>query len=247
MAKGKNNGRYCMFCGRGENEVSLLLQGMDACICSDCVKLDQEYLADFDASAKSSGKALGKVETEHKPKDIHAFLDQYVIGQDRAKKILSVAVYNHYKRLNNNLCGDNEFDLEKFCRNFKHFPVPVDSALRILSQAGYIEYVDEQENASRLMFVVRRDELYGLRNDADTDNLLRVLLRSYTGLFSDYVYIDEHLLARHAGLDFHRVYEILKSLNFNRIIRYIPHKKTPLIRYVRQREEKERLLIPTSV
>lgn len=140
-----------------------------------------------------------------------------------------------------------EFDLDKFCRNFKHYPVPADSALRILTQAGYIEYVDEQENASRLMFVVRRDELYGLRNDADTDNLLRVLLRSYTGLFSDYVYIDEHLLARHAGLDFHRVYEILKSLNFNRIIRYIPHKKTPLIRYVRQREEKERLVIPATV
>ena len=140
-----------------------------------------------------------------------------------------------------------EFDLDKFCRNFKHYPVPTDSALRILTQAGYIEYVDEQENASRLMFVVRRDELYGLRNDADTDNLLRVLLRSYTGLFSDYVYIDEHLLARHAGLDFHRVYEILKSLNFNRIIRYIPHKKTPLIRYVRQREEKERLVIPATV
>ena len=103
-----------MFCGRGENEVSLLLQGMDACICSDCVKLAQEYLAEFDASAgRSTRKPPGKVETDHKPKDIHAFLDQYVIGQDSAKKILSVAVYNHYKRLNKNLSGDNEFDLEK--------------------------------------------------------------------------------------------------------------------------------------
>ena len=140
-----------------------------------------------------------------------------------------------------------EFDLDKFCRNFKHFPVPVDSALRILTQAGYIEYVDEQENASRLMFAVRRDELYATRDDADTENLLRVLLRSYTGLFTDYVYIDEHLLAHHASLDYHQVYEILKSLNFNRIIRYIPHKKTPLIRYTRRREEKERLVIPPSV
>lgn len=140
-----------------------------------------------------------------------------------------------------------EFDLEKFCRNFKHFPVPVDSALRILTQAGYIEYVDEQENASRLMFIVRRDELYATRDDVDTENVLRVLLRTYTGLFTDYVYIDEHLLAHHAGLDYHRVYEILKSLNYNRIIRYIPHKKTPLIRYVQRREDKERLIIPPSV
>ncbi len=140
-----------------------------------------------------------------------------------------------------------EFDLDKFCRNFHHFPVPVDSALRILTQAGYIEYVDEQENASRLMFVVRREELYTMRDDADTENLLRVLLRSYTGLFTDYVYIDEHLLAHHSGLDYHRVYEILKSLNFNRIVRYIPHKKIPLIRYTRRREEKERLVIPPAV
>lgn len=103
-----------MFCGRGENEVSLLLQGMDACICSDCVKLAQEYLADYDASAgKSAGRSLGKVETDYKPKDIHAYLDQYIIGQDRAKKLLAVAVYNHYKRLNNNLCGENDLELEK--------------------------------------------------------------------------------------------------------------------------------------
>lgn len=140
-----------------------------------------------------------------------------------------------------------EFDIDKFCRNFKHFPVPVDSALRILTQAGYIEYVDEQENASRLIFTVRRDELYGTREDKDTENLLRVLLRTYTGLFTDYVYIDEHLLAHHTGLDYNRVYEILKSLNYNHIIRYIPHKKTPLIRYVQNREEKTRLHIPSSI
>ena len=102
-----------MFCGRGENEVSLLLQGMDACICSDCVKLAEDYLKDYEGMSATAGADLGKVDTDHKPKDIHAFLDQYVIGQDRAKKILSVAVYNHYKRLTNNLCSDNEFDLEK--------------------------------------------------------------------------------------------------------------------------------------
>ena len=140
-----------------------------------------------------------------------------------------------------------EFDIDKFCRNFKHFPVPVDSALRILTQAGYIEYVDEQENASRLIFIIRRDELYSTREDKDTENLLRVLLRTYTGLFTDYVYIDEHLLAHHSGLDYHRVYEILKSLNYNRIIRYIPHKKTPLIRYVQNRQEKTHLFFPSTI
>ena len=101
-----------MFCGRPEGEVPFLLQGLDAFICSDCVRLAGEYLKDFERESAPK-KALGNVESKQKPKDIHAFLDQYVIGQDRAKKLLSVAVYNHYKRLNNNLSGDNEFELEK--------------------------------------------------------------------------------------------------------------------------------------
>lgn len=141
----------------------------------------------------------------------------------------------------------HEFDINKFCRIFKHFPVPTDSALRLLEQAGYIEYIDEQENASRLMFTVHRDELYGLREEAETENLIRVLLRTYTGLFTDYVYIDEHLLARHANLNFHQVYDILKSLSFKRIIHYIPHKKIPFIAYTRRRVEAERLLFPPEV
>ena len=99
-----------MFCGRSEREVSLLLQGLDGCICSDCVKIAQDYVRDFD---KKEADPVGAVETKYKPKDIHAFLDQYVIGQDRAKKLLAVAVYNHYKRLNNNLASDNDFELEK--------------------------------------------------------------------------------------------------------------------------------------
>ena len=113
MAKSsKNRQQYCMFCGRPEDEVSFLLQGLDACICAECVKLAGDYLHDFEAKA-GRAKPLENVESKHKPKDIHAFLDQYVIGQDRAKKLLAVAVYNHYKRLNNNLAGDNEFELEK--------------------------------------------------------------------------------------------------------------------------------------
>ena len=111
MAKSDNQKRHCMFCGRSEREVSLLLQGMDACICADCIKLADDYLKDI---AKEQGSAnLGKVEALYKPKEIHAFLDQYIIGQDRAKKLLSVAVYNHYKRLNNNLEDNNALELEK--------------------------------------------------------------------------------------------------------------------------------------
>jgi len=101
-----------MFCGRSESEVPVLLQGIDACICSECVKLAGDYVRDYDRSTSSS-PALGRQESLYKPKDIHAFLDQYVIGQDRAKKLLAVAVYNHYKRLNNNLAEDNDLELDK--------------------------------------------------------------------------------------------------------------------------------------
>ena len=101
-----------MFCGRPEGEVPFLLQGLDAYICPDCVKMANDYLQDFQAENSKKGP-LENLETKYKPKDIHEFMDQYVIGQDRAKKLLSVAVYNHYKRLNNNLAGDNEFELEK--------------------------------------------------------------------------------------------------------------------------------------
>lgn len=110
--KGNNGGRYCMFCGRSEREVSLLLQGLDACICADCVKMADEYINDV-AREENSATSLENITSDYKPKDIHAFLDQYVIGQDRAKKLLSVAVYNHYKRLNNNADKDNTLELDK--------------------------------------------------------------------------------------------------------------------------------------
>lgn len=99
-----------MFCGRSEKEVSLLLQGLDACICADCIKLAGDYVKDM---TKKPARRLKKIESSYKPKDIHSYLDQYVIGQDRAKKLLSVAVYNHYKRVNNNLGTDSELELEK--------------------------------------------------------------------------------------------------------------------------------------
>ena len=114
MPKGRNykEERHCVFCGRSENEVPLLLQGLDSAICSDCVKLCHEYISNLEASSEPAPDRITKL---MKPKEIKEYLDQYVIGQDRAKKLLAVAVYNHYKRINNNLAaaGANELELEK--------------------------------------------------------------------------------------------------------------------------------------
>ena len=112
MAKSVKQKNYCMFCGRTEKEVTVLLQGIDACICSECVKLAGDYLKDFDVKSRTDVPAV-RQNSLYKPKEIHEFLNQYVIGQDRAKKLLAVAVYNHYKRLNNNLSDGSELELEK--------------------------------------------------------------------------------------------------------------------------------------
>ena len=104
-----------MFCGRPENEVPFLFDGLqDTHICSDCITSAASYLDTVSRQFKQE-QAPGRIEKLRKPAEIKAFLDQYVIGQDRAKKLLSVAVYNHYKRINHNLVdkADDGVELEK--------------------------------------------------------------------------------------------------------------------------------------
>ena len=140
------------------------------------------------------------------------------------------------------------FNLDEFCRNFKHFPVQADSALKILTRAGYLEYTDEQDNASRILFTIHRDELYKLREtDPETEKLINVILRSYTGLFTDYAYINEDSLAIRSGLTRQRIYEILLMLTRRHILHYIPRKKTPYIIYTRERQEAGRLAITRDI
>ena len=140
------------------------------------------------------------------------------------------------------------FNIDEFCRNFKHFPVQADSALKILTRAGYLDYTDEQDNASRLIFTLRRDELYKLQEyEADIEKLIHVILRSYTGLFTDYAFINEESLSLRTGLSRERVYEILVMLTQRRILHYIPRKKTPYIIYSQKRIEKERLIISPEI
>lgn len=140
------------------------------------------------------------------------------------------------------------FNIEEFCLNFKHFPVRVDSALKLLTRAGYLEYTDEQDNASRLMFTLRRDELYRIHENSEaTEKLIRCLLRSYTGLFSDYAFIDEGFLSRQSGLSRQEVYESLVLLSHRRILHYIPGKKTPYIIYTRERQETARIVLSREV
>ena len=105
--------KTCNFCGRSEREVKLLITGVNGCICEDCAV--QAYQV---AAANGYGPDAKRTEIKYskksipKPKEIKAYLDQYVIGQDEAKRFLSVAVYNHYKRLQQPT-DDNGVEIEK--------------------------------------------------------------------------------------------------------------------------------------
>lgn len=141
----------------------------------------------------------------------------------------------------------HNFSLTDFCSAYKFPILQAHHALKILELSEYIEYTEETDNASRLVFTATRDELYKYLNENKrTDTIVQTLLRSYTGLFADYVYIDESVLATRAHVSPQEVYETLVGLSKYRIIHYIPRTKTPLIIYTRTREEQRYLAIPRS-
>ena len=141
-----------------------------------------------------------------------------------------------------------EFNIDKFCHAFHHFPIQVDSALKILNRAGYIEYTEEQENQARVMFTLSRNDLYRLENTSpNEEKVITALLRNYGGLFTDYNYIDEGFLASQTALQPHQIYMTLKSLSERHILHFIPQKKTPYIRYTQRREDMEHIQLPPAI
>ena len=140
------------------------------------------------------------------------------------------------------------FDIDKFCRTYKHFPIQTDSALKILERAGYLDYETDPDASARLMFMLNRDELYKLESTTAHEELvITALLRNYGGLFTDYVYIDEGLIAQQTGLSQQQVYLLLKGLSQRRILHFIPQRKTPYITYTQRREEMNKIIIPKEV
>ena len=141
-----------------------------------------------------------------------------------------------------------EFNIDRFCQYFHHFPIQVNSALKILARAGYIDYEDERDNMSQLTMLLGRDDLYRLDGlDGDENAVITSLLRNYGGLFSDFCYIDESLISCQTGIDRNQVYDILKELNRRHILRFIPRKAIPHVRYVQRREASERLVFGKDV
>ena len=162
-------------------------------------------------------------------------------------------VYEHLAYYYQIATGDgygvsHEFNIEEFCQRFRHFPIRVHSALQILQRAGYIEYDEEADHQARVRFLVGRDDLYRLEQvTPDEERVIVALLRNYGGLFADYGYIDEGLLAQQAGLSQPQTYDILKALSMRHLISFIPRKQVPYIRYMQRREDQEHIQLPREI
>lgn len=163
------------------------------------------------------------------------------------------SVYDHlagfFQIAVNNGCGHTfMFDIRKFCRTYKLFPVQTDAALKILERAGYVEYNTDPNSDPRIVFLISRDHLYMLNELSPLeDRLITTLLRNYGSLFIDYTYIDEDMIAAQAGLTSQQIYLLLKGLTQKRILHFVPRSKTPFITYTRDRVDGENLIITRDV
>ena len=140
-----------------------------------------------------------------------------------------------------------EFALEQFCQSFRHFPVRAYNALQLLSRAGYIEWADAEENHSRVMMSCQRQDLYTFQLTSAMDRVIHYLLRTCTGIFSDYAYIDEKEVAATLGMAEQTVSEQLVELSRRHILRFIPRKFVPYITFTQRRLEREEIVLPPAV
>ena len=168
--------------------------------------------------------------------------------KDFVRKVYEKLSYHFEMALGDGEGCRYDFHLEEFCHNY-HLPmIQTESALRLLTQMGYLLYEEEVEYSSRLTFLVRRDELYHNPSETpDQETVIRTLLRLYTGIFTDYAFIDEKYLARQCGFDDARLFEALIALSRARIVSYIPARRTPSVTWVRARIESEDLVFTPAV
>lgn len=168
--------------------------------------------------------------------------------KDYVRKVYEHLAYFYQVGVGSGYHATFEFNIDRFCHAFRHFPIQVDSALKILNRAGYIEYTEEQDNQARVMFTISRNELYRLENATpNEEKVITALLRNYGGLFVDYNYIDESFIASQCGLQPQQLYMILKNLSEKHILHFIPQKKTPYVRYLQRREDPENVQLPPVV
>ena len=137
-----------------------------------------------------------------------------------------------------------DFDIREFASKYKFNILTIFSSIKFLQKEGLIEYSDELFNSSKIHFIIERNDLYKFQiANSKFDNFIKLLLRSYTGLFSDYVNIDELSLGRKAHLDIKSTYNYLNKLKSYGVIKYIPKKNNPIIVFTEERLDDKTLTI----
>ncbi len=137
-----------------------------------------------------------------------------------------------------------DFNMTEFVSRFRLPVVETYNSLSFLQREGYVEFTEEINNPSRVHFIVGRDDLYKFQVANESfDSFIKLLLRSYTGMFTEFVAINEETLARKSGLSRDNVYQYLVKLSSLNIIRYIPGKKTALVIFTEERLERKALMI----
>ena len=159
---------------------------------------------------------------------------------ERAGNFLNVAVGGGFSQI-------YDFNFTLFCKTFDYPLLPAANALKILTQSGYIEYIEEIDTQSRVMILADKSELYHIPDSTPEDEqVLQALLRTYSGLFADYVFINEAVMARRFNLSQETIYNSLLKLTRVHLLHYVPRKRTPYIIYTTSREEPRYVHIPRT-
>lgn len=168
-------------------------------------------------------------------------------NRDFIKRVYDLLAYFLQVAEGSGLMAAHDFNLAHFCAVYKLPITQTHNALKILELAGYIEYTDETDNRSRLMFTIYRDQLYKYGFSGDQDAVIQLILRQYTGLFADYVNVDEAYIAAKLGKTRQQIYDTLVSLRQSNVLDYVPHKKTPFIIYLQPRMDSKYVSIPKTI
>ncbi len=209
----------------------------------------EEYYQEAGRAGRDGKRSYAVMLVKHTDKRIlrrhitEAFPDKDFIRNvyERVGNFLGVSLGEGYQQM-------FDFNFNLFCRTFDLPVLPTHNALKILTQAGYIDFIEEIETQSRVMIFARKEELYDLDTTTPgADQVLQAILRLYTGLFADYVFINEDVIALRTGLDQETIYKTLLELTRMHILHYVPRKRTPYIIYTTSREEPKYVLIPKTV
>ena len=179
---------------------------------------------------------------------LHKRISDAFPEKDYIRRVYDSLAYFYQVGVGSGYQATFELPIDKFCKTYGLSRILTVSSLQILDRAGYIGFAAEQDSQARVLFLLERDELYRLRgNSENEDSVITALLRNYSGLFCDYVYIDEAFIAQETGLTQPVVYNTLKLLSQKHIVSFIPQKTTPYVRFLQRREDSQYLQFPPAV